>query len=69
MKGIGIVLLIVGGLLMYNSYEASQSFGARFNAAIGNESANKGIALDGIVGLVLAIAGGAMAFRDSSKKE
>jgi hypothetical protein len=58
--GIGAVLLIVGCFLMYHGYEASQTFAAKFNNAIGNNQANQGIGLDMCGGFVLALIGGGM---------
>jgi len=67
MKGIGIVLVIVGSLLMYNGFQESQTFGARFNNAIGNSAGNRGVGLDMIVGFVFALGGAALITKASKK--
>lgn len=69
MKGIGLVLAVVGGFLMYHAYQASQTFGARFNQAIGNDAGNRGIGLDMVVGFVFALIGAGLPFSGGKKSD
>jgi hypothetical protein len=69
MKGIGLVLAVVGCFLMYHGYQASQTFAARFNHAVGNDAANRGIGLDLIVGFVLALVGAGLLFSGGGRKD
>jgi uncharacterized membrane protein len=68
MRGVGLVLAIVGGFLMYHAYQAFQTFGAKFNHAVGYDAGNREIAIQLIVGLVLALAGAALFFKDEKEK-
>jgi hypothetical protein len=67
MKGIGIVLVLVGGYLLVHSFLAVDTFSFRFNNFIGNNHANQGIGIDMIVGFVMAIAGAAMITKSRKK--
>lgn len=60
MRPIGIILMIIGGFLMFHYYQESQTFAAKFHQAIGNTAATRGIAIDGIAGFVLALVGGGL---------
>ena len=50
MKGIGLVLAVVGGFLMDHAYQASRTFVARFNQAVGGAPTDSG-------GVVFALKG------------
>ena len=65
MKGIGGVLLVVGGFLLYNSLQATQTFAFRVANLVGNEAAIQGVQLDMGVGFVMALIGGGLLTRDS----
>ena len=65
MKGIGLVLAIVGGFLIYRGYQASQSFGSGFNHAIGNDAADGGSGLDLGSGLILDLVAAGLLFATS----
>jgi uncharacterized membrane protein len=67
MQGIGGVLLLVGGFLMYHGYQASQTFAAKLNHVIGNDAANRGIGLDMLAGFVLALIGAGLLFAGGKK--
>ncbi len=65
MKGIGGVLLVVGGFLLYNSLQATQTFAFRVANLVGNEAVTQGVQIDMGVGFIMALIGGGLLSRDS----
>ena len=65
MKGIGGVLLVVGGFVLYNSFQATQTIAFRLANLLGNEAAIHGVQLDMGVGFIMALIGGGLLTRDS----
>lgn len=65
MKGIGGVLLVVGGFILYNSFQATQTIVYRLANLLGNEAAIQGVQLDMGVGFIMALIGGGLLTRDS----
>ena len=65
MKGIGGVLLVVGGFVLYNSFQTTQTIAFRLVNLLGNEAAIQGVQLDMGVGFIMALIGGGLLTRDS----
>lgn len=68
MKGIGVVLLLIGCVSMYDGYQASQSVVAKLNNFIGNSAGNHDINTALVGELVFALVGAYMLFVGNNKK-
>ena len=67
LKPLGVLLIIVGLALLYHYHQTSQTFGFRLANAIGDKHTILGVALDGLAGVILAVAGCLMLGKRSRK--